>query len=165
MPEFRSEGLASFYFSHCAVFWKSKILLHSFHVLLFVCSFFFWLTFFSTQMSTPHPIYCTYCSSQPLRQNNITWPFASRSAAAIRMHSEIGGASDELIMRTTTFSGVLDSTLTFWSSSQRPFESNLGEILIMFCLLNVPFSWADHNNHPKQSQASAGVTVTVCWDT
>lgn len=40
--------LDHFYFSWCAVFLKSKILLYSFHVL------FFRLTFFITQMRTPH---------------------------------------------------------------------------------------------------------------
>lgn len=76
----------------------------------------------------------------------------------MEMYSEIRGTADELIIRTTTFSGVLISTLTFWSLSQRTLEYNLRKLLIIFCLFNAPLSWADHNN----SQTIAGVCRSHC---
>lgn len=82
----------------------------------------------------------------------------------MKMYSEIRSTADELITRITTFSGVLVSTVTFWCLSQRPLESNLRKLLIVLCLFNVPFSWADHN-FLKQSQVSAGVTGCCdLWD-
>lgn len=51
--------------------------------------------------------------------------------------------------------------MTFWSFSQRLVVPNPGKLLIILCLFNVSFVWADYNNVLTQMQVSVFVSPTV----